>query len=199
MNDKSTQKTDDSLTHLLESLDAWIEDALKNSKPIGLTLSRARMTITDQYDRICELWDALDTVRSQRDEMRTLVNQMENELAAMNSTYTEIPHIINRPTPETDAACDETYAQGVAYIPLVGFMEKLERERDEALAEGLEQARLLGMSSEREAKLLAQLAAERALANRLAGELESWAAIAGDQTPMDADKAIAAWKEARND
>lgn len=35
-------------------------------------------------------------------------------------------------TPETDAACDETYAQGVAHIPLVGFMEKLERERDEA-------------------------------------------------------------------
>ena len=37
-----------------------------------------------------------------------------------------------RPTPETDAACHEIYAQGVAHIPLVGFMEKLERERDEA-------------------------------------------------------------------
>ena len=90
MNKESTYHTD-----LLENLDEWIEDALKNSKQIGLTLSRAHMTITDQYDRICELCDALDTVRSQRDEMRTLGNQMANELAAMNSTYTGIPHITN--------------------------------------------------------------------------------------------------------
>ena len=42
-------------------------------------------------------------------------------------------------TPETDAACDAIYSQGVAHIPLVGFMEKLERERDEerALADRL--------------------------------------------------------------
>lgn len=40
--------------------------------------------------------------------------------------------IQERPTPETDAACLEIYSQGVAHIPLVGFMEKLERERDEA-------------------------------------------------------------------
>ena len=39
---------------------------------------------------------------------------------------------------------------------------------------------------------------ERALADRLAGEIESWASIAGDYTPMSADKAIAAWKQARN-
>ena len=39
-----------------------------------------------------------------------------------------------RPTPETDAACHEIYARGVAHIPLVGFMERLERERDEARA-----------------------------------------------------------------
>ena len=36
-------------------------------------------------------------------------------------------NITDYPTPETDAACDATYAQGVAHIPLVGFMENLER------------------------------------------------------------------------
>ena len=39
---------------------------------------------------------------------------------------------------------------------------------------------------------------ERALADKLAGEIESWASIAGDYTPMSADKAIAAWQQARN-
>ncbi len=48
-------------------------------------------------------------------------------------------------------------------------------------------------------KLKADLAAERALADRLARELESWSRIAGDYTPMDADKALAAWKEARRE
>lgn len=42
-----------------------------------------------------------------------------------------------------------------------------------------------------------ELAAERALADRLARELESWSRIAGDYTPMDADEALDAWKEAR--
>lgn len=48
------------LGDLLEALDAWIEDALKGSKPIGLTLSRARVTITDQHDRIVEIFEALE-------------------------------------------------------------------------------------------------------------------------------------------
>ena len=51
---------------------------------------------------------------------------------------------------------------------------------------------------ERNAELERELAVERKLADRLAGEIESWASIAGDYTPMSADKAIAAWKEARN-
>jgi len=36
-------------------------------------------------------------------------------------------------TPRTDAACHDVYAQGVAHIPLVGFMEQLERELAAAL------------------------------------------------------------------
>lgn len=53
----------------------------------------------------------------------------------MNTNHDNMPTKVSgleTDTPETDAACHETYAQGVAHIPLVGFMEKLERERNEA-------------------------------------------------------------------
>lgn len=60
-----------SFADLLESLDAWIEDALKNSKPIGLTLSRARVTITEQHDRIGEILAALER---QNQEVKRLRN-----------------------------------------------------------------------------------------------------------------------------
>ena len=55
-------------------------------------------------------------------------------------------------TPETDAACNTVYTQGVAHIPLVGFMEKLERERNEwkanhdKMVEEKQQAELLNIS-----------------------------------------------------
>ena len=75
----------------------------------------------------------------------------------------------------------------------------LRRERDEARAESLEQSRLLGMSGEREAKLLAQLAAERALADRLAGVLELYCADDAIAHHAGIADALAAWKEARND
>jgi hypothetical protein len=48
-------------------------------------------------------------------------------------------------------------------------------------------------------KALEDLHRERVLADRLARELESWSRIAGDYTPMDADEALAAWKEARRE
>lgn len=130
MNKESTYHTD-----LLENLDEWIEDALKNSKPIGFILSRARATITDQYDRICELWDTLDVVRRERNK-----------------------------------------AQEQADIFLEKYREYQERCIN-AERESLEQARLLGMSAEREAKLIAQLAAERALADRLAMTLGTFCGV----------------------
>jgi hypothetical protein len=43
------------------------------------------------------------------------------------------------------------------------------------------------------------LYAERALADRLAAELESWGDIAGGSAPSTIDEAVAAWKEARNE
>ena len=64
-----TPKTN-AFTQLLESLDEWIEDALKNSKPIGLTLSRARITIINQYDRIGEFLAALEQVTQERNKAK---------------------------------------------------------------------------------------------------------------------------------
>lgn len=145
MNKESTYHTD-----LLENLDEWIEDALKNSKPIGFTLSRARTTITDQYDRICELWDTLDVVRRERNK-----------------------------------------AQEQADIFLEKYREYQERCIN-AERESLEQARLLDMSAEREAKLIAQLAAERTLADRLAMTL-------GTFCGGPSSSSYEAWKEARDD
>ena len=65
-----------------------------------------------------------------------------------------------RHTPETDALQAQVWKPNWA-----AHARRLERERDEAREDAQAQARLLGMSGEREAKLLAQLAVERALAD----------------------------------
>ncbi len=67
-----------SFDDLLESLDAWIEDALKGSKPIGLTLSRARTTITDQRDRIGEIFDALECQNKEVEKLRAAIRNLRD-------------------------------------------------------------------------------------------------------------------------
>jgi hypothetical protein len=71
----------------MDSLDAWIEDALKDSKPIGLTLSRARVTITDQRDRIGEIFEALEY---QNKEVERLRNAVRNLRDAKGRHHTQI-------------------------------------------------------------------------------------------------------------
>ena len=44
-----------------------------------------------------------------------------------------------------------------------------------------------------------QLTSERALADRLAEELEKLAWLAGHEVPNEAEKALTAWKEARSE
>ena len=56
-------------------------------------------------------------------------------------------------TPETDAAL---YPMSGVNIIWPDFARKLERERNEAMKELLEQARLLGISGERECRLIAE-------------------------------------------
>ncbi len=73
-------------------------------------------------------------------------------------------------TPETDSnqypADTFTGAGGKTPVVHADFARRLERERDEERKEGEEQARLLGMGSEREAKLIAERDRWRAEAQR---------------------------------
>ncbi len=75
------------------------------------------------------------------------------------------------------------------------------QQRESALiVENNEQARLLGMSAERECDLRGKLERERALADRLADSLLS--TLSSWMTSPDSEKAaqaIAAWKEARSE
>ena len=98
------------------------------------------------------------------------------------------------PTPETDKIAKFLLYENADKrdYELRQHARRLERDRDE-------QFRLLGMSAERECDLRGKLDRERALANRLAEELEKLAWLAGHEVPNEAEKAIAAWKEARND
>jgi NifB/MoaA-like Fe-S oxidoreductase len=73
MND--TPETD-RIARLLENLDEWIDDSLRKSKPIGLTLCAARSTIADHRARITEMWDALETLRRERDEAREEIKEL---------------------------------------------------------------------------------------------------------------------------
>jgi hypothetical protein len=68
-------------------------------------------------------------------------------------------------TPETDAQADKIFGNHSCATVLADFARKLERERDEARAESEEQAKLIGMSAEREESLRGKLfLAERELA-----------------------------------
>ena len=63
-----------------------------------------------------------------------------------------------------------------------------------------EQARLLGMSAERECALRGKLERERALADRLAGVLRPLLiATWREKQPSKAELALTAWKEARSE
>lgn len=61
----------------------------------------------------------------------------------------------DRATPETDAfIASQNHSPTTHHLR--NFARKLERERDEAREESLEQARLLGISGERECRLIAE-------------------------------------------
>jgi len=58
---------------------------------------------------------------------------------------------------------------------------------------------MIDAAADRLEQLEQQLAAERALADRLAGELQWWGDYCGDNAPASIDLALAAWKDARNE
>ena len=78
-------------------------------------------------------------------------------------------------------------------------LKLVERERDkfhedaDAFLDNMAKAQERAIDAER------KLAATRALADRLAEELEKLAWLAGHEVPNEAEKALAAWKESRSE
>lgn len=100
----------DRIARLLENLDEWIDDSLRNSKPIGLTLCAARSTISDHRARITEMWDALETLRRERDEARAVAGAMADiAFKHLTSLLASTPH-------SKDAAHEEETQQVIAAI-----------------------------------------------------------------------------------
>jgi hypothetical protein len=99
-------------------------------------------------------------------------------------------------TPRTDAAQTIWNDIGMMVV-LSSFARQLERELaelTEALAEKDQLA--IDMRNQRNRAITAR-DAERALADRLAGELQWWGDYCGDNAPASIDLTLAAWKEAR--
>ena len=81
---------------------------------------------------------------------------------------------------------------------MTDFARQLERELAEVTQSLAFQTQLNREVIEREKQTHAELAAERALADRLGNAIRRWSETEGyDFTPLTADEALAAWKEAR--
>lgn len=128
MNGQPTPETDavattcSRLGDLIEALDAWIEDAMKCSKPIGLTLSCARVTITDQHDRIGEILDALE---HQNREVAKLRNDCIRALHERDEAREEVKRI-------------QHWATVNGTIQMQHELTELARQRDSAIKIGLD-------------------------------------------------------------
>ena len=115
----------DRIALLLENLDEWIDDSLRNSKPIGLTLCAARSTISDHRARITELWDALETLRRERDEAREHWGTESMNAAQFLSEKT-------KSIAERDEAREDLEFRRELYKVQEEFLEKNRKELTEA-------------------------------------------------------------------
>ena len=112
----------DRIALLLENLDEWIDDSLRKSKPIGLTLCAARSTIADHRARITELWDALETLRRERDEAREALDRIARPVWWMEEDQKRKTGSINGISGGMALALSEDaeYLKGIAKSALKG-------------------------------------------------------------------------------
>jgi hypothetical protein len=108
-----------------------------------------------------------------------------------------------RPTsPEIDVECHcgMMASHHVSISTMCKRLREAQQRESALIVEVNEQARLLGMSAERESALRGELERERCLADRLGDALLS--TLSCWMTSPDAEqaaKSLAAWKEARNE
>jgi chromosome segregation ATPase len=156
----------DRIAHLLENLDEWIDDSLRKSKPIGLTLCAARSTIADHRARITEMWDALETLRRERDE--ALMDRANGDMATMTRNHYE-RLIKERDEAREDVMELQDIKRKHEHEELAAAQEndRLKQERDEAREERdkLQSMRKEVVAANKGAKVNAQVS------NSLAGKL----------------------------
>ena len=103
-----------------------------------------------------------------------------------------------RPTPteiDVECHCGMMASHHVSISTMCKRLREAQQRESALIVEVNEQARLLGMSAERECDLRGELERERALADRLADALAT--ALGSWVTSPYAEKALTAWKEAR--
>ena len=126
----------------------------------------------------------------------------------MSDDYWDCPCCERPVSPENDKECHcgKKYSHHLSVSAMCRIMHNMSG-REAALivrnkkleVEVNEQARLLGMSAERECDLRGKLERERALADRLAGVLELYYADDDIAHHAGIADALAAWKEARSE
>ena len=75
------------------------------------------------------------------------------------------------------------------------LLEKAERERDEAREESLEQARLLGKGSEREARLITERDHYKQALEEVSSSIDDWLNSLIQEPSLDFIHAIKAWAD----
>ena len=75
------------------------------------------------------------------------------------------------------------------------LLEKAERERDEAWKENKEQARLLGMGGEREARLITERDHYKQAIEEISATIQDWLDSIVQEPSLDFIKAIKAWAD----
>jgi hypothetical protein len=112
-------------------LDEWIDDSLRKSKPIGLTLCAARSTIADHRARITEMWDALETLRRERDEAREKIKRQAERICQLEGATNHAGgtplSIALREREEVRQQYDDLATEHMLVV------NKLAEERDQAL------------------------------------------------------------------
>lgn len=97
-------------------------------------------------------------------------------------------------TPRTDAIAHRGYNESAYIAEMTGLARELERELAESTESLAFQTQLNREVIDLEKKTFAELAAERALADRLAEALDGL-----EWVHINEPKALAAWKEARHE
>ena len=123
------------------------------------------------------------------------------QLASTEKCYSEMRTLARRLESERDELqSDLGFRRGLFQLQ-EQQLNDARKERDDCKAETEEQARLLGMSAERECDLRGTLERERALADRLADCLNNlWHYHSLTEVSYDfIDNALDAWKEARGE